>query len=120
MSFGYHPEIDPLLRPTIQPKRTGMLSLSGMKIVKKFPPDNHKNFKGPNGQPFRPVDLPTEFELIDPPTVPGQVAVHDPEVYIPDPPQVSSPAHLLFYHLSIPATCWVRSCPLTRGVSTAT
>ncbi|MFS7990617.1 hypothetical protein Hanom_Chr11g01060941 [Helianthus anomalus] len=86
MSFGYHPEVDPLLRPTIQPKRIGMLLLSGTKIVKKFPPDIHKRFKGQNGQPFRPVDLPAEFESIDPPAMPGQVVVHDLEVYIPDPP----------------------------------
>ncbi|MFS7990882.1 hypothetical protein Hanom_Chr11g01064141 [Helianthus anomalus] len=91
MSFGYHPEIDPLLRPAIQPKSIGMLLLSGMKIVKKFPPDNHNRFKGPNGQPFHPVDLPAEFVSIDLQAVSGQVAVHDPKVYIPDPPQPHGP-----------------------------
>ncbi|MFS7947196.1 hypothetical protein Hanom_Chr06g00545271 [Helianthus anomalus] len=58
MSFGYHPVTDSLLRSAIQPKRIGMLSLSGMKIVKKFPPGNRKRFKGSDDQPFVSKDPP--------------------------------------------------------------
>ncbi|MFS7969177.1 hypothetical protein Hanom_Chr09g00806081 [Helianthus anomalus] len=57
LSFDYLPQTDPLLRPTIQPKRIGMLSLPGMKIVKRFPHDNRKRFKGLDDQPFVPKDL---------------------------------------------------------------
>ncbi|MFS8019752.1 hypothetical protein Hanom_Chr15g01407381 [Helianthus anomalus] len=91
LSFGYHPETNLLLRPTIHPKRIGMLSLSGMKIVKRFPPDNRKRFKGLDDQPFVSKDLPAQFEPIDPPALLEQVAVHDLEMYIPDLPQPRGP-----------------------------
>ncbi|MFS7998687.1 hypothetical protein Hanom_Chr12g01156791 [Helianthus anomalus] len=45
LSFGFHPESDLILRPTIQMKRLGMNTLSRMKIIKKYPLGG-KLFKG--------------------------------------------------------------------------
>ncbi|MFS7918380.1 hypothetical protein Hanom_Chr03g00200331 [Helianthus anomalus] len=108
LSFGYHPQSDPLLCPAIQPKMIGINSLYGMKIIKRFPPDNVECFKGADGRPFVPNKLPAQFDPIDPPALPAQVTEHEPEMYIPVPPQPHGPPG---------APCWARSFPLTRGVS---
>ncbi|MFS7964637.1 hypothetical protein Hanom_Chr08g00752681 [Helianthus anomalus] len=67
-----------------------MNTLFGMKIIKKFPPDR-KRFKGADGRPFVPKQLPAQFDPIDPTAVPEQVAEHEPDMYIPDLPQPRGP-----------------------------
>ncbi|MFS7893583.1 hypothetical protein Hanom_Chr00s000993g01671091 [Helianthus anomalus] len=62
-----------------------MLLLSGMKIVKSSHLTTTSVLRVGRAT-FKPKDLPAQFESIDPPAVLEQVEVHDPEVYIPDPP----------------------------------
>ncbi|MFS8022230.1 hypothetical protein Hanom_Chr16g01437001 [Helianthus anomalus] len=93
-----------------------MNSLSGMKIIKRFPPENVKRFKGADGQAFVPKELPAQFDPIDPPTVLEKVPEHEPKMCIPDHhSRVDHPG------ASVPTACWAWSPPpLTRGVLAAT
>ncbi|KAJ0921580.1 hypothetical protein HanPSC8_Chr05g0193171 [Helianthus annuus] len=88
LSLGYHPETDPRVGKAIQLNRMGMNTLSRMHVTKNF--QCGKLFKGADDQPYVPTQLPAQFELVYPPRNP-EVPEHEPDMYIPEPPQPCGP-----------------------------